>query len=158
MQLVGSKLRHISEYFNCVKNSNQMKRTLNLKNTLILLTLVLFTTGFTLRNTDNGENVKFYDPVGIWDYEVETDEGTMTGAMTISKDEEQKLEVSVETDQFGTLELDDIELEGAVLTANVELEGDVIGFEFEFDEDSMEGIVTTPDGDLDITAERRKKK
>ena len=131
-----------------------MKRIANLKNILALMTLVLLSS-FTY-NGSTSVDLKAYDPVGIWDYTVTTDEGDLTGIMTISMKEE-KLHISIQTDTYGTLILKDIELKEAVLTATVELEGDVIDFEFEFEENSMEGYVGTPDGTLSIEAKRRKK-
>lgn len=98
---------------------------------------------------------KAYDPSGSWSYEVEMAEGTMTGDMEIKKVEDE-YEVSIETDQFGTLELEDVTLEENTMEANVEIDGAIIDFEFEFDGDSMEGIVYTPDGEIEISAERSK--
>ncbi len=132
-----------------------MKGIVNLKNLLLMLTLVFFATGFTLKNS---ESVKFYDPVGVWDWTVSTDEGDMTGEMTISQNEDKEFELSIETDQFGTIECDDVTLDGNTMEATAEVEGDIIEFEFEFDGDTMEGFVATPDGDLPIEAERRKGK
>jgi len=96
------------------------------------------------------------NPVGIWDYEVPTEQGTLEGEMTITKDDG-KYDISIETTAYGTLELAEIKISGNDLTANVELEGATIEFEFEFDGDSMEGTVSTPDGKLEITAKRRKE-
>jgi len=44
------------------------------------------------------------------------------------------------------------------MDGNVDVEGDLIDFYFEFEGESHEAIVTTPDGDMDLTAERQKKK
>jgi len=44
------------------------------------------------------------------------------------------------------------------MDGNVDVEGDLIDFYFEFEGESLEAIVTTPDGDMDLTAERQKKK
>ena len=98
---------------------------------------------------------KAYDPSGSWSYEVEMAEGTMTGDMEIKKVEDE-YEVSIETDQFGTLELEDVTMDENTMEANVEIDGAIIDFEFEFDGDSMEGIVYTPDGEIEMTAERSK--
>ena len=97
-----------------------------------------------------------YDPSGVWDYEVEMGEGTMTGEIKITKDEDD-YQVSVETEQYGTLELESVELKGNDLTANIDMQGATIEFKFEFDKNSMSGTVSTPDGNLDITAKRRDK-
>lgn len=92
---------------------------------------------------------------GIWDYEVPTDQGTLEGEMTITKDEG-KYEISIETTNYGTLELEEIKITGNDLTANVNIEDSTIEFDFEFDGDAMEGTIATPDGELEITAKRRK--
>lgn len=102
------------------------------------------------------QSITKIDPSGIWDYEVEAGEGTMTGEMTIKKSDD-TYTVSIETTQFGTLELENIELKGNDLKANIDMQGAVIDFEFEFDNDTMKGTVTTPDGDMDITAKKRKE-
>ena len=132
-----------------------MKGIVNLKNFLMMMALVALASGFTLKTN---EDVKFYDPNGVWDWTVSTDEGDMTGEMTISQNEDKEFEVSIETDQFGTIECDEVSLEGTTMEATAEVEGDIIEFEFEFDGDEMEGVVGTPDGDLPIEAERRKGK
>ena len=120
------------------------------KNTLVLSALlIMITIGLT-----SMKPITDYDPVGLWDYEVETNDGTLTGEITIEKDDGE-FAISVETTQYGTLELENITLEKNEMTADVEIEGATIDFSFNFDGDSMEGEVTTPDGDLDITAERR---
>jgi len=96
------------------------------------------------------------DPVGIWDYEVPTDQGTLEGEMTITKNDA-TYDISIETTSYGTLELEEIKISGNDLSASVSLEGATIDFEFEFDGDAMKGTVTTPDGELEITAKRRKE-
>lgn len=96
------------------------------------------------------------NPVGVWEYEVEIGESTLEGEITITKTDGE-LAISIATSTYGTLELEDIVLSGNDLTANVEIESNTIDFEFKFDGDSMSGTVTTPDGELEITAERRKE-
>ena len=97
-----------------------------------------------------------YDPSGTWAYEVAMSDATLTGNMVISKNEAE-YDVTIESNIYGTLELEDVEWEGNTMEANVEVEGDIIDFEFEFEGDTMEGAVYTPDGGLDITAERISK-
>ena len=129
-----------------------MKHSNFLKNKLaISVMLIMVTIGLTSMKPATA-----YDPSGTWDYEVETNEGTMSDKLTISK-EDGKYEISIETTQFGTLELDDIVLSENELSANVDMQGAIIEFEFEFDGDSMEGKVKTPDGELTMTAKRRKE-
>lgn len=129
-----------------------MKQSNSLKNKLAIgILLIMVTVGLT-----SMKPATIYDPSGIWDYEVEMGEATMTGEITITK-EGDDFQVSVETEQYGTLELEDIELKGNDLSANIDMQGATIEFKFEFDKNSMTGTVSTPDGDLDITAKRREK-
>ncbi|WP_347174618.1 hypothetical protein [Polaribacter uvawellassae] len=102
------------------------------------------------------QSVTKIDPSGTWDYEVETAQGTMTGIMTIEKSDA-TYKVKIETTQFGTLDLENTKLEKNELTANLDMQGAVIDFKFEFDGDSMKGTVSTPDGDMDMTGKKRKK-
>ena len=129
-----------------------MKKVNFLKNKFSIgIVMLLITVGLTAMKPVTTANL-----AGIWDYEVPTDQGTLEGEMTITKNEA-KFDISIETTSYGTLELDEIKVSGNDLTANVELEGATIEFEFEFDGDSMEGTIGTPDGELEITAKRRKK-
>ena len=129
-----------------MKQSNSLKK----KFTIGIL-LMMLTVGIT-----SMAPATIYDPSGVWDYEVEMGEGTMTGEIKITKDEDD-YQVSVETEQYGTLELESVELKGNDLTANIDMQGATIEFKFEFDKNSMSGTVSTPDGNLDITAKRRDK-
>ena len=130
-----------------------MKQSKFLKNKLVLgVLLLMITVGLTSMTPATDD----YDPSGIWDYEVETPQGSISDKLTISKDGDD-YSVSVDTAQYGTLELENIELDDTTLSADFDMEGNVIDFEFEFDGDSMEGTVGTPDGEMDITAERRKE-
>jgi hypothetical protein len=128
-----------------------MKQTNFLKNKLVLgVMLIMVTVGLTSMKT-----VTDYDPSGTWDYEVEMAEGTMSDELTISKDGD-TYEVSIETTQFGTLELTNVKLNGNDLSADVDMQGATIEFKFEFDGDAMKGTVNTPDGEIEMTAKRRK--
>ncbi len=99
---------------------------------------------------------KAYDPSGDWTYEVAMPDGTLTGDMKIAK-ADGEYEVTIESNVYGTLELEDVNMEDMTMEANIEIEGDIIDFEFEFDGDSMEGTIYTPDGEIDMTAERSSK-
>jgi len=142
-----------------------MNTSLNIKHSLTLAVVLVTLMSFNLKETlttDHVSNVKAYDPTGVWDYSATTDEGDITGEMTISK-EDGDWEITIQSDIYGTLELENVTLEvnkdkDVIMEGDVEVDGDDIDFYFEFDEDSLEGIVGTPDGDLEITAERQKKK
>ncbi|MFN0729079.1 hypothetical protein [Polaribacter gochangensis] len=128
-----------------------MKQSKLLKSKFVLgVVFFMLTIGLTsMQSTD------FKDITGVWDYEVEAADGTMTGIMTIKKSDD-TYAIEIETTQFGTLELNNIALKGKELTANIDMQGALVEFDFEFDGDSMKGTVSTPDGDLDIVAKKRK--
>ncbi|PIQ47105.1 MAG: hypothetical protein COW03_16845 [Cytophagales bacterium CG12_big_fil_rev_8_21_14_0_65_40_12] len=102
------------------------------------------------------QNLSQYSPVGTWNYEAETAEGTLKDVMTIALNAEGVYEVTIKSQVYGTLELDDVEFEKMVMTGNVEIEGESIEFEMKFDGESMEGIVYAGEDELVIKAERQK--
>ncbi len=129
-----------------------MKHTKFLKSKFIIgIMLIMVTVGLTSMKPASA-----IDPSGIWDYEVETPQGNMTGEMTIKKSDG-SFTVSIETEQFGTLELANITLEENEMTADIDMQGATVEFSFEFDGDAMKGSIATPDGDMDITAKKRSK-
>lgn len=129
-----------------------MKHTKFLKSKFIIgIMLIMVTVGLTSMKPASA-----IDPSGIWDYEVETPQGNMTGEMTIKKSDGNFI-VSIETEQFGTLELANITLEENEMTADIDMQGATVEFSFEFDGDAMKGSIATPDGDMDITAKKRSK-
>lgn len=128
-----------------------MKQSKLLKSKFVLgVVFFMLTIGLT-----SMQSIEVEDIAGIWDYEVEAADGTMTGIMTIKKSDD-TYTVQIETTQFGTLELSNITLKGKELTANIDMQGALVEFEFKFDGDTMNGTVSTPDGDLDIVAKKRK--
>lgn len=120
-----------------------------IKNTLALVAITLFLTAFTTNVATQ------YDPSGVWTYEVESPDGTLTGDMTISKSEG-NYEVSIETQAYGTIELEEVSLDKTTLEGSAEVNGGPVDFEFEFDGDSMEGSVYVGESEMPITAERKK--
>lgn len=135
-----------------------MKNLRSIQNYLILSLLIISVSAFKMKTAE----AIAYDPSGIWDYTVPTEEGDLTGEMTILNDDEE-WKVTIESAVYGTLELEDVSLEEnedqeVYMEGNVDVEGDLIDFYFEFDGESLEGTVATPDGDMDLTAERQKKK
>ncbi len=128
-----------------------MKNMLNLKTTIAIITLTLSLVGYA------GINAPAYDPSGTWNYEIETPDGAISGDMTIAKTDGE-YEIAVETDDFGTLELEDVELKDNEMTASVDVQGVTAEFEIEFDGDEMSGIVLYGGEELPIVAEREKSK
>ena len=129
-----------------------MKHAKFLKSKLVIgILLIMVTVGLTSMKPATA-----IDPSGVWDYEIETPQGNMSGEMTIKKSGDE-FSVSIETEQFGSLELTNVSLDGKEMTADIEMQGASVDFSFEFDGDSMKGSVSTPDGEMDITAKKRSK-
>ncbi|MFY0594484.1 hypothetical protein [Roseivirga sp.] len=141
-----------------------MKRFTTTSKTAILAFLFLAAIAFPAKQSvsqtsDLGINIQDkYSPVGTWEYKVSTPDGDLTDEMTISKDEDGDWQVSIESDVYGTLNLEDITFEKNVMEASVDLNGDSVAFEFEFDGDSMEGMVYAGEDELTISAERKPSK
>ncbi len=129
-----------------------MKKVLNLKNSVAFVMLLATMTVFTAM-----DKAPAYDPSGTWNYEIETPDGAISGDMTIAKTDGE-YEISVETDDFGTLELEDVELKDKEMTASVDVQGVTAEFEIEFDGDEMSGIILYGGEELPIVAEREKSK
>jgi hypothetical protein len=102
------------------------------------------------------QNVSQYSPVGTWNYEAQSPDGTLKDVMTITLNAEGIYEVTIKSQVYGTLELDDVEFDKMVMTGNVDIEGQSIEFEMKFDGESMEGIVYAGEDELVIKAERQK--
>lgn len=118
--------------------------------------VILFLTALAFPVKEGLSQTK-YSPVGTWDYEVETPDGNLTDVMVIKLDDEGEFEVSIESDVYGTLELSDVTFEKMLMEGEIEVEGASMSVEFEFDGDSMEGVVYTGEEELIITAEKQKK-
>lgn len=129
-----------------------MKKVLNLKNSVAFLMLLGVMFAFT-----SMDKVPAYDPTGTWVYEIETPDGAISGDMTIAKTDGE-FEVKVETDDFGTLELEDVEVKDKEMTASVDVQGVTAEFEVEFDGDEMSGVILYGGEELPIVAEREKSK
>lgn len=117
---------------------------------------ILFLTALAFPVQEGVSQTK-YSPVGTWDYEVETPDGTLTDEMIIKLDDEGEYEVTIESEIYGNLVLSDITFEKMVMEGVIEVEGASMSVEFEFDGDSMEGVVYTGEEELSITAEKQTK-
>lgn len=129
-----------------------MKNLLNLKSTIAIVTLAMSLVGYI------GIHSTLYDPAGTWTCEIESPDGNISSTMVIGQNEEKEYEVSVETNEYGTLELSDVEIKGTEMTGNVEVAGGVADFELEFDGDSVEGTIYFGEDELSLTGEREKGK
>lgn len=97
-----------------------------------------------------------YDPSGTWDYEVETPDGNVTGEMIVAL-EDGEYSVTIKSDIYGDMTLEDITFEKNVMEGTISVEGQSMEMEMKFDGDEMEGAVYTGEDELAITAERQKK-
>jgi len=97
-----------------------------------------------------------YDPTGTWDYEVETPDGNVTGEMIVAM-EDGEYTVTIKSDIYGDMTLEDITFEKNVMEGTISVEGQSMEMEMKFDGDEMEGAVYTGEDELAITAERQKK-
>lgn len=98
-----------------------------------------------------------YDPTGTWTYEIETPDGAISGEMEITKDGD-TYKVVIGTDDFGDLELEDVEFNDKnEMTGYVDVQGVSAEFDVEFEEDSMEGVINYGGEELPISAERDNK-
>jgi len=132
-----------------MKNSDFFRRS------QLLSLLIIAFLGFSANAVYAQQEVTPVDPVGTWIYSVETPEGALSGEMSIEK-VDGVLEVTIESDVYGRMELEDIDYEKNILVATTQLEGGTIEFEWKFDGDYLEGYVYTPDGDIPMEAERKK--
>ena len=123
-----------------------------IRNTIALIAMTLFLSAYSIHTIDS-----VYDPSGVWNYEAESPQGTQKGEMTIEKNDG-KYEVTIESNGYGTLELSSVKFSKNTLEAELDIEGNVLDFEMEFDGDSMEGTIYAGEDELSITAERQKKK
>lgn len=129
-----------------------MKKVMNLKKSMAALVLLVAMVGFTAM-----DKAPAYDPSGTWAYEIETPDGAISGDMEIEKDGD-SYSVTMMTDDFGDLELEDVEFNDKnEMTGSVEVQGVTAEFEVEFEDDSMSGVILYGGEELPIEAEREKK-
>lgn len=125
-----------------------MKNILNLKKSFALLAMTLLFVAAAPANLAFG-------PEGTWVYEVETPDGNVSGEMEITFSEGE-YGVTIESDVYGTMKLEDVSMDEGVIEATYELDGMLLDFAMEFDGDSMEGVVYAGEDELALTAERKK--
>lgn len=128
-----------------------MKNAFKLKNSIAFVMLMSLMIGFTAM-----DKAPAYDPSGTWAYEIETPDGAISGDMEVAK-EADTYKVTISTDDFGDLELEDVEFNDKnEMTGSVDVQGVTAEFEVEFEGDSMEGIILYGGEELPIVAEREK--
>lgn len=125
-----------------------MKNILNLKKSFALFAMTLLFIAASPADL-------VFGPEGTWEYEVETPDGNVSGEMEISL-AEGEYAVTIESDMYGTMELEDVTMEDGVMEATYEMEGMILDFAFEFDGDTLEGVVYVGEDEMGFTAERKK--
>lgn len=124
-----------------------MKNSKGIKSALAMLVMLLFVVGCAATNTASngvagkrGKKVKAYDPTGTWEYTVDSPDGS-TGGTLIIEGNPGTYTASLGTEQFGTLEVLDVDLQGTSMTGNIEVMGTSASLECDFDGDTMSGAV-----------------
>lgn len=123
-----------------------MKTRTTLKITGALLLLSVFLVGCAASGTPTNSSAqaeaksKPYDPAGVWEYSVDTPDGGSTGTLRINGNPG-AYTASLETDQFGTLEMNGVNVQGTNMTGSIEVMGTVAEIECQFDGDNLSGAV-----------------
>lgn len=121
-----------------------MKALIQFKQVMMTLALVLFVASCAGTDAASGsakaKQKKAYDPTGTWEYMVETPDGGGGGEMTIAGGPG-AYTGSLETDQFGTLELMDLDIVDQNLTASIEVMGMGADIKVAFEGDTFSGAV-----------------
>lgn len=120
----------------------------DVKSTLasILLLLLVVSCGAKESKED-----KVFNPVGDWDYKVTTDVSygviTITGSAGAYKG-------SMTTEVFGTLEVQNISVQGTTLTADLDVGGTPAKFKCIYDGDDISGAITAGETTFPFVGER----
>jgi hypothetical protein len=97
-----------------------------------------------------------YSPIGVWEYTVDMPDGGSYGVMNITG-EPGAYEASLETDQFGTLEILGLDIVGMSMSGNIEVAGTTAELEGDFDGDDFSGAVVMGDQVFPLEATRTSK-
>lgn len=121
-----------------------MKALNQAKQFLMAFAIILFVASCAATDSGSGtakaKKKKAYDPTGTWEYMVETPDGGNGGTMVING-APGAYTGSLETDQFGTLELMDLDIIDQNLTASIEVMGMGADIEVAFEGDTFNGAV-----------------
>lgn len=142
-----------------------MKRSKGIKSALSLLVMLLFVVGCAPSNTattagaagKKERKVKPYDPTGVWEYTVETPDGAASGGKLNIIGNPGAYTATLETDQFGALDVNEMEFQGTAMTGNIEVMGNVANIECDFDGDTFSGAIYFGEDVLPIEGKRVSK-
>lgn len=142
---------------------NQMKNTNFIKSGLALIVTLLFVVGCAASNTTGTSSTakkskkeKAYDPTGTWEYSVEAPDGATNGQLVI-KGAPGAYTASLETDQFGTLEIGGVDFQGKSMTGSIDVMGNTADIECDFDGDTFTGAVYLGEDALPMEGRRVSK-
>ena len=97
-----------------------------------------------------------YSPVGVWEYTVDAPDGASSGLMKITG-KPGAYEASLETDQFGTLEILGLDIVGMSMSGNIEVAGTTAELEGDFEGDDFSGALVMGDQVFALEASRTSK-
>ena len=123
-----------------------MMNKMTLKVVFTFLVIAVFTVGCAASGTATNSSAKaknqpkVYDPTGVWEYLVDTPDGGSSGTLRINGNPG-AYTASLETDQFGTIEMTGVSVQDSNLTGRMEVMGTVAEIECQFDGDNMVGSV-----------------
>lgn len=140
-----------------------MKNTNLIKSGLALIVTLLFVAGCAVTNTaadgkagKKGEKNEVYDPTGTWEYSVEAPDGA-TGGKLVIQGAPGIYTASLETDQFGTLEISDVDVQGTSMTGSIDVMGNTADIECDFEGDTFTGSVYVGEDALPMEGRRVSK-
>ena len=118
-----------------------------LKSLMAILVIVSFASGCAATYGDGSNTAKTktkqpkpYDPTGSWEYMVETPDGGSGGVLVIAGNPG-AYTATLETDQFGSLEMTEVIMNGQTMTGVIEVMGNVAEIECSFDGNTFTGVV-----------------
>lgn len=124
-----------------------MKNTNLIKSGLALIVTLLFVVSCAVTNTASdgkagkkGGKNEVYDPTGTWEYSVESPDGA-TGGKLVIQGAPGIYTASLETDQFGTLEISDLDVQDTSMTGTIDVMGNTADIECDFEGDTFTGSV-----------------
>lgn len=138
-----------------------MKNTNHIKSAFALVVMLLFVVGCAASGTANSsakksKKEKAYDPTGTWEYSVDAPDGATGGKLVIQGDPG-TYTAQLETDQFGTIEVNDVDFQGTAMTGNIDVMGNVAEIECDFEGDTFSGVVYFGEDTLPMEGRRVSK-
>lgn len=137
-----------------------MKVLNQVKQFLFISALVIFVASCASTGAASGsaksKKAEPYNPTGTWEYMVDTPDGGAGGTMVITGGPG-AYTGTLDTDQFGTLELMDLDIVDTNMTASLEVMGTGADIEGAFDGDTFSGAVYLGEDAFPMEATRVSK-